>query len=289
MDRTLDAYVFFTPIVPFFLRPKRSIVFALDFAYWRLRSSWREEFSARLLFFLHRRALRCADAIVAISEETKQNVIRLFGIPAERITVVQLSYVPLGEKKDPLPVPENFFLFAGVLKERKNVAGIIRAFALFAASNKTHELIIAGKQNGAYAQSLLQLACDLGVKERIHFVGYVPDAQLAYLYSKAQAFIFPSFIEGFGMPVLEAMHAGLPVITSKRGALAEVAGNAALLVDPRSPQEIATAMEHIAGDADLRKELIEMGLARAAQFSWLKTAGEILEIITDVEHTEPIL
>ncbi len=289
MDRTFDAYIFFTPIIPFFLRPKRSIVFALDFAYWRLRSTWREELSARFLFFLHKRALRRADVIVAISEETKRDVIQLFGVPAERIRVVQLSYVPLGERKDPLPVPEQFFLFAGVLKERKNVAGIIRALALFAKANTTHELLIAGKQSGAYAVSLRQLARALGVEKRIRFVGYVPDAQLAYLYSKAQAFIFPSFIEGFGMPVLEAMHAGLPVITSDRGALAEVAGGAALLVDPKSPQEIATAMGRIARDADLRKELIQKGLARAGQFSWQKTAGEILEIIAEVAHTEPIL
>lgn len=289
MDRTLDAYIFFTPIIPFLFRPKHSIVVAFDFAYWSMRSSWREELSARLLFFLHKRALRKADAIVAISEETRQSVIELFGVPAERIKVIQLSCVPLGEKKDVLPVPDNFFLFAGVLKERKNVAGIIKAFALFAKINTTHELLIAGKQDGVYARSLLQLVRDLGVEKRVCFVGYVPDAQLAYLYSKAQAFVFPSFIEGFGMPVLEAMHAGLPVITSNNGALTEVAGDAALLVDPARPEDIAAAMSRIATDTTLCRELSEKGLLRAAQFSWQKTAREILEIITDVEHTKPTL
>lgn len=289
MDRTLDAYIFFTPIIPFFLRPKRSIVVALDFAYWRLRSSWREELSARMLFFLHKRALCRADAVVAISEETKQDVIRLFGIPAERITVAHLSYVPLGEKKDTLSVPEHFFLFAGVLKERKNVAGIIKAFALFSRDNAAYELLIAGKQSGAYAESLLQLARELGIERRVRFLGYVTDAQLAYLYVEAQAFIFPSFIEGFGMPVLEAMSAGLPVITSNRGALAEIASDAALLVDPARPEDIATAMRRVANDAGIRKELIKKGLMRAAQFSWQRTAGAILEIITQVTHTKPIL
>lgn len=289
MDRTLDVYIFFTPIIPFFFRPKRSIVIALDFAYWSMRSSWRDELSARLLFFLHKRALRRADVVVAISEETKQSVIRLFGVPAERITVVYLSHVPLGEKKVSLPIPDNFFLFAGVLKERKNVAGIINAFSLFAKTNKTHELLIAGKQDGAYAESLRQLARTLGVEKRVRFVGYVTNAQLAYLYTKAQAFVFPSFIEGFGMPVLEAMSAGLPVITSSQGALAEVAGDAALLVDPRYPEDIAAAMSRIADDPQLREELKEKGLARAGQFSWQKTAEEILEIITDVEHTKPTL
>lgn len=289
MDRTLDAYIFFTPIIPFFLRPKRSIVFALDFAYWSMRNSWRDEFSARLLFFLHKRALRRADVVVAISEETKQSVIRLFGVPAERIIVIRLSHMPLGEKKDAMPVPDNFFLFAGVLKERKNVAGIIKAFALFARRNAAYELLIAGKQGGAYAESLLRLARELGVEKRVRFLGYVTDAQLAYLYAKATAFVFPGFIEGFGMPVLEAMSAGLPVITSSRGALAEVAGDAALLVDPARPEDIAAAMSRIADEPRLREELEEKGKARAAQFSWQKTAGEILEVITDVAHTEPIL
>lgn len=285
MDRTLDAYIFFTPIIPFFLRPKRSIVVAFDFAYRTLRRSWRNELSARMLFFLHKRALRQADVVIAISEETKQSVIRLFGVPAERIKVVPLSFVPLGEKKDALPVPDHFFLFAGVLKERKNVAGIIKAFALFARGNAAYALLIAGKQSGAYAESLLQLARELGMEKRIHFLGYVTDAQLAYLYAKARALVFPSFLEGFGMPVLEAMSADLPVITSNQGALAEVAGNAALLVDPAHPEDIAVAMSRIATDTTLRRELSEKGLLRAGQFSWQKTTGEILEIITDVEHT----
>lgn len=285
MDRKLDVYVFFTPIIPFFLRPKRSVVVAFDFAYWRMHTPWRLDLSARVLLFLHRYALRRADAIIAISEETKQDVVRLCKVSPERISVVPLSYVPLGEEKKVLPVPEHYFLFAGVLKGRKNVAGVIRAFALFTKSNGTHQLLIAGKGGSAYALSLVQLAHELGIEKRVQFLGYVTDTELAYLYSKARALVFPSFIEGFGMPVLEAMYAGLPVITSNKGSLAEVAGDAALLVDPRSPQEIAAAMGRIAGDAGLRKELTRKGLVRAGQFSWQKTAGEILEIITDVEHT----
>lgn len=289
MDRTLDAYIFFTPIIPLFLRPKRSIVFALDFAYWSLRRSWREELAARVLFFLHKRALRRADIVVAISQETKQSAIRLFGVPAERVAVVPLSYMPLVEHVEALPVPEHFFLFAGVLKERKNVAGIIRAFSFFARSEGTYELLIVGKQTGAYAESLPQLARELGVKDRVRFLGYVTDSQLAYLYSKARALVFPSFIEGFGMPVLEAMHAGLPVITSNRGALAEVAGDAALLVDPARPEDIATAMRRIAADVSLCKALREKGMLRAAEFSWRKTARGILEVMENVTHTGSIL
>lgn len=291
MDASLDAYVFFTPIIPFFFRPKRSIVFALDFAYWTLRPSGfsRAALSAQILFFLQGRALRKADAIIAISEQTKQQVIELFGIPSERITVVLLSYIPLGTTETALPTPDEFFLFAGVLKERKNVAGIIRAFALFAKSNSTYALLISGKRSGAYAESLVELARALGVESRVRFLGYVTDAELAFLYGKARTLVFPSFIEGFGMPVLEAMHAGLPVITSNQGALAEVAGGAALLVDPARPEDIATAMSRIAGDVALRAELKEKGLERVTHFSWHKTAKDVLEVIADLQHTKPVL
>lgn len=285
MDRTLDAYVFFTPVIPFFLRPKRSLVFVLDFAYLRFQSSWKERLSATFLLFLHRRALRKADRIIAISEQTKEETIRFCKVPAEKIAVVPLSYIPLGETKKEINVPERFFLFAGVLKERKNVAGIIRAFSLFSKEVAGHELLIAGKQSGGYEEFLVRLARDLGVAERIRFLGYVSDAELSYLYTKAEALIFPSLIEGFGMPVLEAMHAGLPVITSRQGALAEVADAAALLVDPTRPDDIAGAMARVAKDSELRESLRAKGKARAALFSWDETARRVLEVLRDLEHT----
>ena len=152
-------------------------------------------------------------------------------------------------------------------------------------TTSVYELLIAGKRGGVYAESLVRLAHELGVEKRVRFLGYVTDAQLAYLYDKARTLVFPSFIEGFGMPVLEAMHAGLPVITSNRGALAEVAGDAALLVDPACPEDIAAAMNRVVIDETLYQELKGKGLARAEQFSWRKTAKEILEIVNDLTHT----
>lgn len=289
MDRTLDAYIFFTPIIPLFFTPRKSVVIAFDFAYLdRPQHSIPEWIRARFLYLIHGRSLRQATSIIAISAQTKADIVRHFEITASKIKVVPLGYIALPQEYSEIPTPEEFFLFAGVLKERKNVAGIIRAFALFAKSNSTHELLIAGKRSGAYAESLVRLARELGVEGRVRFLGYVTDAELAHLYRRARALVFPSLIEGFGMPVLEAMHAGLPVITSDQGALAEVAGGAALLVDPARPADIASAMEQIADDAELRAELIQKGLARARQFSWEKTAAEILEIVAQLQHTDPI-
>ncbi len=280
MDRNLDLYIFFNPIVPLFLFPKRAIVVVHDFAYLELpERSLSQKLNALALYCAHAFSLWKATKIVAVSETAKESTMRHFGINPEKIQVVYNGFIALPIELEPIPTPEHFFLFAGVLKERKNVSGIIRAFALFTRSNTTHELLIAGKQSGAYAESLLDLTRELGVEKRVRFLGYVTDAELAYLYRKAQALVFPSFIEGFGMPVLEAMHAGLPVITSNNGALAEVAGDAALLVDPKHPSEIAAAMNRIAEEPALRAELIEKGRRRAMQFSWDENAKRFLEVI----------
>ncbi len=283
MDRTLDLYIFFTPIIPIFFFPKRSIVVVHDFAYLELPGrSLKQKLSSMVLYCAHALSLWKATKIVAVSRTAKESTVRHFGVNPEKIQVVYNGFIALPVEIEPMPTPEHFFLFAGVLKERKNVSGIIRAFALFAQSNTTHELLIAGKQGGVYADSLVALALELGVESRVRFLGYVSDGQLAYLYQKAQALVFASFIEGFGMPLLEAMHAGLPVITSNKGALAEVADDAALLVDPASPEKIAAAMERIATDALLRAALKEKGYARAKEFSWEENAKRFIEVIHSI-------
>ncbi len=287
MDRRLDVYIFFTPVIPLFFRPKKSVVVALDFAYLHYADSLGEKIQAGFLYLIHRRSVRMASKIIAISEETKREVVRLFGVHPSRIEVVYLSSVDLGAQPRALPVPAQFFLFAGMLKARKNVAGIIEAFAEFAKSDtNSYQLLIDGKKGGKYYDSLVQLVAHLGIGEWVRFLGYVSDAELAYLYSKARALVFVSFIEGFGMPVLEAMHAQLPVITSHSGALAEVAGNAALLVDPHNPQDIARGMRELASNDGLRNELIRKGKLRAHECSWDKTARHFLEIITQLERTD---
>lgn len=282
MDRSLDMYVFLTPIIPLLFFPKKSVVVVHDYAYLELpQRSLAQRCMSLLLYAAHQVSLWKATKIIAVSQATKESTIKHFHIAPEKIQVIYNGFAPHLGTLEKVEVPELFFLFAGVLKERKNVAGIIKAFALFAKQDTSHRLLIAGKQSGPYAESLLRLTHELGVEKRVRFLGYVRDGELAYLYSRAEALIFPSFIEGFGIPVLEAMHAGLPVITSSTGALAEVAADAALLVDPSRPEDIAAAMRHIATDASLRHALIEKGRARATQFSWQKTAREMLRLCAD--------
>ena len=273
-----DVTIFFTPMMPLFFRPRRSIVFALDFAYLAFAGTPREWIRAKLLFLLHAITLWKATNIVAISEETKQNAMRYFRLPSSKITVAHIGYFPFSGERTPMEIPRPFFLFAGVLKARKNVAGVIRAFARFHPSHPDFSLLIAGKRSGAYYESLVTLARALGAHDSVRFLGYVTDEELAYLYTEATGLVFPSFVEGFGMPVLEAMHLGAPVITSQTGALAEVAGDAALLVDPHDPDHIARAMSALADDAPLRESLRVKGRARSKQFSWAAAAVRLIEI-----------
>lgn len=283
ISRALDLYIFFNPIIPLFFFPKKSIVVVHDFAYLEMPShSFKQKLISFVLYAAHGLSLWKATKIVAVSQTAKDSVVRHFHISPEKIQVIYNGFIAPAGVSEPLETPEQFFLFAGVLKERKNVLGVVRAFALFAKSNSDYALLIAGKKEGGYYAQVAALVQELGVEDRVRFLGYVTDGQLAYLYTKAKALVFPSLIEGFGMPVLEAMSVGLPVITSNTGALAEVAGDAAVLVDPYDPEAIARGMTQVASSVERRAPLIEKGTARAEQFSWKKNARAFQQIIITI-------
>lgn len=288
IDSVFDLYIFFTPIIPLFFHPKKSIVVAHDFAYLTLSSGTTKERLVRwILSFLNARSFHLANQIIAVSHETKRSIIQHFKIDERKIVVIHNGFIPLPQASRSLPVPPLFFLFVGVIKARKNVSGIIQAFAIFSKSTtEDYQLLIAGKTEGPYYESLVLLVNELMISDKVKFLGYVSDMELAYLYKKAQAFVFPSLIEGFGMPILEAMDAGLPVITSSTGSLAEVAGDAALLVNPNQPKEIAKAMNQVAGNDSLRESLRQKGFTRVRHFTWEITAKKFLTIITQLEHLD---
>ena len=287
IDPTFDLYIFFTPVVPLFLNPKKSIVVAMDFAYLDLPSKTiAYRLSSLVLYFLNARSFRLANQIVAISHETKRSMIRHFGTNEKKIKVIHMGFIPSSHIEKSTSTPEFFFFFTGILKPRKNISGIIRAFAMFLKNTReNYHLLIAGKgKGGAHHKYLVTLAEELGISDKVTFIGYVSDPELAYLYKKARAFVFPSFIEGFGMPILEAMEAGLSVITSNTGALAEVAGDAAILVNPDKPAEISEAMAKIVASDELRESLRNKGFKRIRQFTWEDTSRKFLAIIDQLKH-----
>lgn len=281
----VDVMVYFTPVVPLLFPPRRRVVIIHDLAYLEMPApSFYKKFYRTFLRLVHASSARRADTVACVSEYTKQEVERRFGIPSGRMQVIYNGILGLDGEGEPYPIDKPFFLFAGVLKERKNVAGVIRAFALCVEQIESdHVLVIAGKGGGRYHESLLRLVEALGLQGRVVFAGYVAMGTLRDLYERAEALVFPSHVEGFGMPILEAMRLGCPVITSNSGALAEVAGPGALLVDPKDPADIARAMLRIRTEVGLREALKERGYTHSYGFSWERSAKALLAAVEDLQ------
>ncbi|MCX6357932.1 MAG: glycosyltransferase family 1 protein [Candidatus Aureabacteria bacterium] len=224
-----------------------------------------------------------ADAVIAISEFSKRELMEIYGVSAERIFVTHLGV------DMPPPSPRGseaarpYFLFVGTVEPRKNLGGLLDAWRIARgrATSWRHSLVIAGGRGGG-CPSVLEQARLKGVERDVIVRDYVSDGELAALYRGAEALVFPSFYEGFGLPPLEAMASGTPVIASRIPAVVEVVGDMALLCDPHNPEEIAEAMHRVIGDEALRKKLIAGGIGRAKAFTWQKTAEKTLALYRDL-------
>ncbi len=209
-----------------------------------------------------RRAAERSDAIIAVSRFTAIQVEQLLSIPATRIRVV-----PHGVRVPPATAAarENLVLFVGAIQRRKNVARLVKAFEKMPCSWR---LALAGAADGFGAAQELRAVEESPRRADIDVLGYVPAAGLEALYRRARIFAFPSLDEGFGMPVLEAMAHQVPVVASMCSALPEVAGDAALLVDPENVDALGAALERLAIEDSLREDFARRGLERARQFTW---------------------
>ena len=211
-----------------------------------------------------RLAARRSDLIIAISRFTAGQVEEFLGVEPSRIRVIPHGvHVPSVERQN--TSRQNLVLFVGAIQRRKNVWNLVRAFERMPASWR---LALAGAADGFGAAEELRAVESSPRKADIDVLGYVTAVELETLYRRARIFAFPSLDEGFGMPVLDAMANSVPVITSRRSALPEVAGDAALLVNPDDPEEIANALVHLASDPGLCDDLARRGRERALQFSW---------------------
>jgi glycosyltransferase involved in cell wall biosynthesis len=237
-------------------------------------------------------ATKRAERILTVSETSKADILRYCDVPAERIIVV---YNAIDDRFATPPEPEAvervreryqldgpFALYVGNIKPHKNLERLIDAFDLVRRGGfERLELLIIGDQISKYPR--LRRAVD---KHKLHkhvrFLGFVADDTLAALYRLATVFVFPSLYEGFGLPPLEAMASGTPVVTSNRSSLPEVVGDAAVLVDPYSAASIAEGIQKVLSDAELRRTLTQRGLARAMQFSWESSVRRIHEVYMDV-------
>lgn len=218
-----------------------------------------------------RHAAATSDAIIAVSEFTANQVESLLGVEKARVHAIHHGIRPIAAKSLP---KENIVLHTGAIQRRKNIARLVEAFACLPSDWR---LALAGSVGFGGADILRRIE-QSPCSERISVLGYVPSSELADWYARARIFAFPSLDEGFGMPVLEAMAAGVPVIASNRAALPEVCGDAALLIDPEDTAALASALSELARNDDLVANLRERGFRRVAQFSWEKAAEQTWKV-----------
>ena len=282
-----DIYIFNGQVAPILFFPKNSLVLVYDFAhkYFKVDSFSKKLKNYFMDFSIKLGGMR-AKRIISISQATKDEMVKFYNTKAEKIDVMYLGIsgmYDLDQQKISNAV-DNFFFFIGTIKERKNVFNIVKAFILFRKENPEyqHKLFLSGKYNqqSPYIKKMLAYIKEADRQNDVIFLGHVTDQEVSFLYHNARALVFPSLLEGFGFPILESMSCGTPVITSNISSLKEVAGNAAIQVDPHNVKEIAQAIQNLVEDDDLHQRLIEAGLKRAEEFSWDKTAQRFIEIIS---------
>lgn len=235
------------------------------------------------------RFLQAADAIIAISHHTKRDVMRLYGVDEAKIQVihegVDADFRPqpperIAEVRGRHHLPRQYILYVGTIEPRKNLGALLEAYLLLkqrARGVQVPKLAIVGKKGWLYGGFFRRLR-ETGLEKETVLTGYVPDEDLPAIYSGALFFVYPSFYEGFGLPVLEAMACGVPVICSQASSLPEVAGEAALLVNPHDVGELAEAMMRLLTDEEMRRRLRGEGLKRAALFTWEEAARRTLRV-----------
>lgn len=233
-----------------------------------------------------------ADHIIAVSESTKRDTVRLLGVPEEKITVIPeaahpifapiTSPEPLERIRTRYKLPEEFILFVGTIEPRKNLPALVNAYRRLRDNYKSNVALVIVGQRGWLYEELDQMLEEMNIQDSVRFLGGVPNEELVYLYNAAKIFAFPSRYEGFGLPPLEAMACGTPVVTSNVSSLPEVVGDAALLVDPEDIDGLAVAMWRLLSEENLRRELRAKGLKRAQTFSWERAARATLQVYRHV-------
>mgnify|MGYP000476926460 FL=1 len=242
-----------------------------------------------------KQSLQWTDAILTISESSKRDIVEYLHISPDRVFVTPLAsryhlnyLTDVISKIDTTIIDYDFsqpyLLFVSTIEPRKNISAIISAFNLLKSDRKIpHHLILIGQKGWKYEPIFKEIECSPW-KENIHHLDYLSDELVALFYARADVFLYPSHYEGFGLPVLEAMTLGTPVVTSNTSSLPEVAGDAALSIDPSDVEAQADAILKIISDAHFRDELIKKGKARAALFSWERTARETLQVYESIHE-----
>jgi glycosyltransferase involved in cell wall biosynthesis len=281
--------------IPPFHRSCRAVVTIHDVAFLRFPGLLTAE--GQRYYGQINHAVRSAERIIAVSQSTKRDLVALTGADERKITVIYEAAGPLFHPADAehiqairqrYGIDGDYILFVSTIEPRKNIPFLLEAYArmkdTWKGSGAVPRLVLAGKKGWLY-ENIFAVWQELGLGDAVLCTGAVPPDDLPGLYSGALFFVLPSLYEGFGLPVLEAMSCGAPVITTKTSSLPEVAGDAAILIDSQDIVGLASAMLRLCQDSALRQEMSARGLAQAARFSWERAARETLDVYRAVSSS----
>ncbi|MDR1559684.1 MAG: glycosyltransferase family 4 protein [Clostridiales bacterium] len=274
----------------------RSIIVIHDMCYLAFPETVRFRTKAMLDLSL-KASVRRASAIITDSEFSKSEIVKYMGVDPDRVTVAHCGvdtrvFYPaeadrLDRAKKKYGIPDTYLLYAGTLEPRKNIERLIEAYAgLLIEEPSAPSLVLTGRKGWLY-DSIFEKVRTHGLEERIIFTGYIDGADMPALLSGTLVFLFPSLYEGFGMPPLEAMACGAPVLTSTAASLPEVVGDAAVMVDPYDTKAIKEGMKRLINDPALRRDLSAKGPERAKKFSWERSAGIIMGVCEETRARNP--
>lgn len=278
-------------VLPPTLPATKTIVTVHDLSFMRVPDAASPKLKAYLEMVVPR-SVRQATYVIADSQATKNDLVDLYEILPDKISVllsgIDSRYKPINSRSSLLTMRNKYkigdipYLFSiGTIQPRKNYSRVIQALRLLRKRGYDLHLVIAGGK-GWLEDEMYKTLDDTQMHDYVHLIGFVDEADISALYSGAECVVFPSLYEGFGFPVLEGMACGTPIVTSNVSSLPEVAGDAALMVDPYSVEEIANAVQKILDDSTLKTTLIERGLKQSAKFTWENSARQLLDIYRQV-------
>ncbi len=279
----IDLFFATNSELPALSNDQKKVMVLHDLSSLRLDGAYPRDFQSRRMDAV-RRGLERADRLVVYSQSTRSDLCELFSFPEEKCPIIPLGVdAEFFSRRSPeKPCPHPYFFSNGMIQPRKNFTALAQAFLAAAKEAELpHHLLIAGG-DGWRSDEIKKEIKSIDPDGRIHFLGYVSRQKLVALYQNAAAFLFPSLYEGFGLPVLEAMAAGTPVLTSSTSALPEVAGDAALLVNPNDVSAIKEGILRLASDREFSARLREKGIVRAFEFSFAQTARKTAEFISNL-------
>jgi glycosyltransferase involved in cell wall biosynthesis len=284
----LDIFWGTANLLPLGLPTEVAKVVSIHDLLWPLYAKIADPVSRCMLWLFAKRSARQADRVIAVSRSTSRDLERIFAVPESKIEVIYNGVGSAHKPQDPLAAAEHvankygvsrdYLLTVGTLGPHKNLITLVEAVrVLRGRGERSLQLLVVGADGRKKSRATEAIQAARLTSEDIRFLGFVPDEDLPMLYSGSSAFVFPSLYEGFGLPLLEAMACGVPVIASNTSSVPEVVGDAALLVPPTQAEAFADAIMRVRRDADLRRTIIEKGSNRAAGFRWEKSARQHLE------------